>query len=351
MEPNTSIYTVLLGDPRLPDPAKPRGVFTTEDREAVVRLREALAALPGRRFEYVDDHEDLLARLVADPPARVFNLADTGFRNRARQEAHLVAWLEMLDVPVTGAGPDALLLCYDKPAVTALADRLGVPVPRERLIQAGDPLPDLSDSPLPAMVKPATGDGSEGIEPESVVSCVAALTERARGLRRAFPDRDLLVQEFLPGEEYAVGLIGNPGPGFTVLPPLRVDYAALPADLPPILSYGSKTDPESPYWTGLRYEEASPGEDVRAVMVSAARALFARLGCRDYARFDFREDAAGTPRLLEVNPNPAWCWDGKMNLMAGFAGWSYPEFLDAILSAADARFRARSPGVTTGPGG
>ena len=62
--------------------------------------------------------------------------------------------------------------------------------------------------------------------------------------------------------------------------------------------------------------------------------LFERLGCRDYARFDFRADAKGEIKLLEVNPNPGWCWDGKVNLMAGFAGMRYSELLGQILAAA-----------------
>ena len=55
-------------------------------------------------------------------------------------------------------------------------------------------------------------------------------------------------------------------------------------------------------------------------MIEHSARLFERLGCRDYARFDFRADAKGEIKLLEVNPNPGWCWDGKVNLMAGFAG-------------------------------
>ena len=65
--------------------------------------------------------------------------------------------------------------------------------------------------------------------------------------------------------------------------------------------------------------------------------LFERLGCRDYARFDFRADAKGEIKLLEVNPNPGWCWDGKFNLMAGYAGITYPELLEAILVSAEER--------------
>ena len=69
-------------------------------------------------------------------------------------------------------------------------------------------------------------------------------------------------------------------------------------------------------------------------LIDHSTRLFERLGCRDYARFDFRTDGKGEIKLLEVNPNPGWCWDGKLNLMAGFQGIRYMELLGQILSAA-----------------
>jgi D-alanine-D-alanine ligase len=71
-----------------------------------------------------------------------------------------------------------------------------------------------------------------------------------------------------------------------------------------------------------------------ARMVGHAKRLFERLGCRDYGRFDFRCGADGEPRLLEVNPNPAWANDGKLAFMAGFAGIAYADMLKMILEAA-----------------
>jgi D-alanine-D-alanine ligase len=65
--------------------------------------------------------------------------------------------------------------------------------------------------------------------------------------------------------------------------------------------------------------------------------LFERLECRDYARFDWRLDAKGTPKLLEVNPNPGWCWDGHLAKMAAITGMSYKELLEAVLKTAEAR--------------
>ena len=70
------------------------------------------------------------------------------------------------------------------------------------------------------------------------------------------------------------------------------------------------------------------------------RVLFKRFGLRDYARFDFRVGSDGTPKLMEVNPNPAWANDGKLAFMAGFAGISYGEMLHNILQAAIARLSA-----------
>ena len=72
----------------------------------------------------------------------------------------------------------------------------------------------------------------------------------------------------------------------------------------------------------------------RLLSWATAIALFGALGCRDYARFDFRAGTDGVIRLLEVNPNSSWCWDGKMAIMAGVAGMSYPGMLQAILDCA-----------------
>ncbi len=68
--------------------------------------------------------------------------------------------------------------------------------------------------------------------------------------------------------------------------------------------------------------------------------LFERLECRDYARLDWRFDQHGVPKLLEVNPNPGWCWDGHLAKMAGIKGLEYTEMLSLILQTAEQRFKA-----------
>jgi len=162
-------------------------------------------------------------------------------------------------------------------------------------------------------------------------------------LRQQLPGVPILIQEFLTGPEYSIGIIGNPGANCRVLPVLEVDYSALDPSLPRLLTYESKWIPDSPYWSQIAYREARLDEDTRRKMTDYANILFERLGCRDYARFDFRADMAGEVKLLEVNPNPGWCWDGKLNLMAEMTGLRYSDLLRLILEAAQERVAAQRP--------
>ncbi len=332
--------TVLLGDPRLPDEIKRDGRFNTEDIEIVNRLKTALNELPGYSFSYLDNHSTFFNDLRNRHSTFVLNLCDEGYNNDALKELHVPALLEMLGIPYSGAGPAALGLCYNKALVRAAAESFDIPVPLESLFDPDDQGATLP-SIFPALIKPCLGDSSLGITQHAVVNnteeAVAYLTE----LRNLLPGRPLLVQEFLPGREYTVALIGNPGFGYTVFPLLEVDFSGLPPELPKILSYESKWCPDSPYWNDIEYRQAQLDDDLRRQMVDWSITLFERLGCRDYARMDFRTDANGQVKLLEVNPNPGWCWDGKMNLMAGFGGYRYADFLRLVLEAAQLRCASR----------
>ncbi|MEK9723034.1 MAG: methyltransferase domain-containing protein [Rhodospirillaceae bacterium] len=328
--------TVILGDPRLPDQVKRGGVFNAEDMDTVNRLKSALDGLDGYRFTYLDDHARLFDTLRRDRPAFVLNLCDEGLSNIATRELHVPAMLEMLDIPYSGAGPGALGLCYDKALVRAIAADADIPVPLETSFGAGDHAATLP-SVFPALIKPCTGDSSLGITQNAVVHDTAAALAYLEQLRRDLPGRAILIQEFLTGAEYSIGMIGNPGGELFALPALEVDYSRLDASLPRILGYESKWHPDSPYWTDIAYREARLDDAQRQSMIDWASLLFQRLGCRDYARFDFRADATGAVKLLEVNPNPGWCWDGKLNLMAEFGGMDYAALLRAILEAAQVR--------------
>lgn len=327
---------VLLGDPRLPDSVKPGGRYGRDDLRTIERLRAALAELSNFRFRYVDHHAELLPLLGAARPDLVLNLCDEGYKNDAAMESHVPALLDLLGIAYTGAGPACLALCYDKSVVRSIAVSLGIPVPEEISVSEDDSVDGISAA-LPVLIKPCRGDNSVGIDHRSVARTPDDAIDAVRRLRRRLPGNPILVQEYLAGSEYSLGIIGNPGRPFELLPVLEVDYSALDPGLPPILAYASKWDPMSPYATQITYKRAVLPSDVERGLAHQALRLFERLGCRDYARFDFRADANGRIKLLEVNPNPGWCWDGKLNIMAGFAGLRYLDLLHLILQAAERR--------------
>jgi D-alanine-D-alanine ligase len=326
-----SAVMVLLGDPRGPDSVKRNGRFNAEDIDTVARLQSALATIEPYAFYYIDDHDELIQRLEYERPRLVFNLCDEGFHNRPDMELHIPALLEMRGMAYTGAPPSCLAVCYDKPLVRGLALALNIPVPSEIRLLHDHAVP--ASLAYPLFVKPARADGSFGIGGWSVADNRQALLAAIDRLKRQHAVRDIVLQEFLGGREYTVGIIGNVESGLTVLPIIEVDYSALPSG-PRIQCHDSKWDASSPSWTGIRCRKAEIGKAEALHMENAAVALFGALGCRDYARFDFRAGTDDVIRLLEVNPNSSWCWDGKMAIMAGITGMSYPAMLQAILDCA-----------------
>ncbi|MFM9942056.1 MAG: methyltransferase domain-containing protein [Hyphomicrobiaceae bacterium] len=328
--------TVLMGDPRLPDGVKRNGTFNPEDFDTIRKLKDALSELPAYKVRYLNNHATMERDLAELKTDLVLNLCDEGFNNDPAKELHVPAMLELRGIPYTGAGPSALAACYDKGLVRAVAQSLDVPVPLETYVRPGDQGATLP-SVFPALLKPNTGDSSQGITKDAVVTSTRSLIDYLERLRTEFPRRGVLVQEFLTGPEYSLGLVGNPDQGMRALPIMEVDYTRLDPKLPKILGYESKWEPDSPYWTQIKYHEATLPDHIQQQMIENSSRLFERLGCRDYARFDFRADAKGEVKLLEVNPNPGWCWDGKLNVMAGFQGLRYTELLHQILQAAEER--------------
>jgi len=125
-----------------------------------------------------------------------------------------------------------------------------------------------------------------------------------------------------------------------VLPIIQEDYSVLPPELPRICGYEAKWMPDSPYWQ-IKSMPADLPDDVEKFVIECCLKLFERLECRDYSRFDWRIDAQGNPKILEVNPNPGWCWDGHLAKMSKIAGLSYSQMLGEILRAAEDRLASQ----------
>lgn len=330
--------TVLFGDPNKPDPLKPLCIFDDDDFYTIDQLKDALRQIDGYRYTYLNNHDTLVNDLVKINPKTdfVLNLCDEGYSNDPKKELHVPAVLEVIGLPYTGGGPQCLAFCYDKSLVRGIAKEMDIPVADAFFIKAEDSTFELSFG-FPIIVKPNFGDSSFGITQRSVAYTVEQLVNAISEIRERFGyEKPILVEEFLPGKDFTVGIIGNPPESYTALPIIQEDYSALPPDLPKICGYEAKWMPDSPYWQ-IKSIPADLPEEVEKFVIECCLKLFERLNCRDYARFDWRIDSQGNPRILEVNPNPGWCWDGHLAKMANIAGISYSEMLAAILHAAEER--------------
>jgi D-alanine-D-alanine ligase len=337
---------VILGDPYKTDAVKPDLVFDDDDFHTINELKVALENGNQRHYTYLDNHDTLIDDLrdLRNRTDLVLNLCDEGFENDPHKELHVPSLLELLHIPYTGGGPQCLAFCYDKSLVRGIAKEMNIPVPEGLLIKADDSIFDLPMQ-FPIIVKPNFGDSSFGIIQDSVVQTPEELIDAVAQIRRRFGyQQPVLAEEFLLGKDLSVGIIGNPPHEYMVLPIIEEDYSSLPPGLPHLCGYEAKWLPDSPYWN-LSSIPAVLTESTHNFLEDASIKLFVRLECRDYARFDWRLDSEGNPKLLEVNPNPGWCWDGHLAKMSQIAGLSYSEMLEAIISAAAMRLAT----ITTCP--
>ena len=329
---------VLFGDPNKPDPLKPCAVFDDDDLYTIDQLKSALNTLQEYDFTYLSNHNTIVTDLnkLTGKIDLVFNLCDEGYNNDPRKELHIPALLEMLDLSYTGSSSQCLAFCYDKSLVRGIAKEMDIPVPDAFFIEPDDTSFNLPFC-FPVIVKPNFGDSSFGITQQSVANDHEQLINAISMIREKLGyDKPILVEELLTDKDLSVGIIGNPLTSYTVLPITEEDYSDVPAGLPRICGYEAKWLPDSPYFK-IKSIPTNLAERTEKFIVECCMKLFERLECRDYSRFDWRLDAKGQPKLLEVNPNPGWCWDGHLAKMAKFGGLSYADMLQSIIQAAEQR--------------
>jgi D-alanine-D-alanine ligase len=168
-----------------------------------------------------------------------------------------------------------------------------------------------------------------------VVHDEAELRERVKEIVGRY-DQPALVEEYILGREFTVGLLGERRP--RVLPAMEVVFTD-PSDTHPVYSFEHKLA-ES---VKVRYECPAKLEPAQArALERAAREVFSALGCRDVARMDFRMDAQGRMYFIECNPlpglTPGW---SDLVLIAKAAGMQYRDVIGELLSFAIRRYKER----------
>jgi D-alanine-D-alanine ligase len=266
----------------------------------------------------------------------VFNLFE-GFAGSPETEAAVASMLAECGFAFTGCPTEALALALDKPKSKEILQLNGLATPRFQVLN-----PETTRDfqlKLPCIVKPAGEDASHGITSLSVVRDLEALETQVTRVSQSYNSR-ALVEEYVDGREFNVTVMGNENP--IVLPISEIVYK-LPEGLPRILTFEAKWEPQSVYFKGSAPVcPAAIGERLREGISSSAARAFSLLGCRGYARVDFRVGADDIPQIIEVNPNPDLSPGYGAAMQAKTAGMSYAKLVDRIVQLA---FERRAVGA------
>ena len=287
-----------------------------ESAEREVSLRSgARVAAALREAGHETEEIDYTARAECEEFFEKCRAADAVFlalHGGAGEDGRLQTTLEHAGVRhYTGTGPRGSALAMHKSRAKATVAALGVPVARGFLWRAGTPAPaEFRSMGFPLVAKPEAGGSSVGLT-------ILHSREKAE---KFIPLGDYLCEEFLPGREFSVGILGK-----RALPPVEL----CPVDAG-LYDYAHKYTPGA---TEERCPAPLPAGRLAALQ-DLALIAFGGLSLSDYARVDFKGDAAGRFCFLEANTLPGMTETSLLPLAARTAGISFPSLCDVMARAA-----------------
>ena len=297
--------------------------------ETIIAIANALAR-QGHIVVHLEATPDLPRVLAEADVDLIFNIAE-GVEGRNR-EAQVPALCELLGIPYTGSDSATLAIALDKALAKKVLVQHDILTPKFQLMES--PRERLSpDMKFPLIVKPNAEGSSKGIGATSVVDT----EEELRAAVKQCVDRyrqPALVEEYIKGREFTVGLLGDKRP--RVLPPMEICFKNVEVERP-VYDYEVKQEWEK----HVSYEcPAKVTEAEQKAIEKIARATYWALDCRDVARVDLRMDADGRLYVLEVNPLPGLTPDySDLVLISKAVGMQYDQLIAEIMVGGLRRMR------------
>lgn len=233
-------------------------------------------------------------------PSIVFNLLEE-FKGEAIFDQNIVSYLELLGIPYTGCNPKGLILARDKALSKKLLSFHRIKTPKFQVFPRNQPHRKIRLKSFPLIVKCLNEEASMGLSQASIVKSEKDLIERIQFIHSRFAV-DAIVEEFIEGSEYFIGVLGN---------------YRLRAFHPRQLIFKNSTQPEKEFYSekakfsekyrgrkGVGTEQAKIENDLLEQLLKLAKKTYRILGLSGYARIDFRVDDKGNCFILEANPNP-----------------------------------------------
>ncbi len=255
-------------------------------------LKEAFLS-KGHKVTMIPASENLIQDIRQAGDIDVIFNSCTGLNNK-REQANIVGMLELTGTPFVGSGLDAQVTALNKGRANAVFQAAGVPIsPFQIFKNPEDPLNE--DMKFPLFVKPESEGSGLGITMDSIVQNEKELRERARYVIESFGG-SALVEGFLPGREFTVGILGTEDPKA-----LPITEIKLPDDSGvSVQSVDAKADNII-----LRECPAKLTDDLQEEIARQALAAYNALNCSELARIDIKLDENNDPNIIEINTQPA----------------------------------------------
>ncbi len=287
----------------------------------------------------VEANKDAYEKLKAIQPDIVFNYSEGA--NGLSREAQIPAMLDMLCIPYTGSDPLTLTTCLNKARTKEILSYHNIPNAKFTVAFEND-LPKNFDLNFPIIIKPIGEGSSKGIFNNSYIGSkeelICALNSNVNNYNQPF-----IIEEFLPGREFTVAIIGN-GDEAEVLPIVEMNFNSLPKDLVPIYSFEAK-------WVEDTRDKpleifSCPAKidfEIERKIREIALSTYNILNCKDWSRIDIRLNKDDQPNVIEVNPIPGALPDPMDNSCfpkaARAYGLTYEEMINKVLFVAAKRHK------------
>lgn len=299
------------------------------DREETIDGIESALRRLGHTTDRIGHVRRLVERLAAGHRwDLVFNIAE-GLTGIGR-EAQVPALLDAYGIPYTFSDPLVMSLTLHKGLTKRVIRDAGIPTCAFVTVASPEEASGVGFAP-PYFIKPVAEGTGKGVSAQSIVRRRADLPEACARLLQAYR-QPVLVERFLPGREFTVGVTGT-GDSAQVLGTMEV--LLLPSAEPGVYSYHNKENFEQL----VRYRRMRPEEDpLTAAVEDIALRAWRTLGCRDAGRLDLRCDAKGRPQFMEVNPLAGLHPEhSDLPIIASLVGVSFDRLVARIIASAAQR--------------
>jgi D-alanine-D-alanine ligase len=278
----------------------------------------------------VNDNSGVIRDALVDwKPNIVFNLLEE-FHGVAVYDQHVASYLELMKQPYTGCNPRGLMLAHDKVLCKQILQYHRIPTPKFTVYELGSKIRPPKKANYPLFVKSATEDASFGLSKKSIVQTPEELVERVQFVYDEVKT-DALVEEYIEGREFYVGVLGNRRA--QILPIWELLMTKLPEGEPNIATAKVKWDYQHQKELGVKTEAVKDlSKELSSQINRLCRRIYKALFMTGYARMDLRVTADNRIYVLEANPNPNLSYGEDLAESAHVAGLEYNELIQKILN-------------------